>query len=181
MHRQLAALVEEYRSATVRLHALKELVPDARWTERPAPGEWSVAECVAHLNLSSEAMLPRVRDAVSAARALGQASRRYRRDPAGWLLTVMLPPPARLAFSTTAPFIPESLTPPSDLVRRFEEHQAGFLQCIKDAGGHPIDRVTVQSPFNAKARYNAYSALLIVPRHQHRHLWQAEKAWRTIG
>lgn len=180
MHRQLAGLVEEYRTATVRLHDISRAVPDAHWTARPEPGRWSIAECVAHLNLTSEAMLPLVRVAVTSAQSLGRAGGRYRRDPAGWLLTVLLPPPVRFRVPTTAPFIPQSLTPPADLVARFEEYQASFLQCIRDAGGHAIDRVRVPSPFNTKAQYNLWSALMIVPRHQHRHLWQAERAWHAL-
>jgi len=27
-------------------------------------------------------------------------------------------------------------------------------------------------------RYNLYACFTILPRHQHRHLWQAERVWR---
>lgn len=181
MHRQLTALLEEYRTATVRLHALRAAVGDAHWTERPGPGRWSIAECVAHLNLTSAAMLPLVQAALEASRSLEGPVRSYRRDVAGWLLTRMLPPPVRIRLPTTAPFIPESLTPPAELIRDFERYQAGFVQCLREADGRPIDRVRVQSPFNASAQYNLYSALMIIPRHQHRHLWQAEQAWTTLN
>ena len=181
MHRQLTALLEEYRTATVRLHSLQSMVSDAHWTERPAPGRWSVAECVAHLNLTSEAMLPRMQAALGAAQSLGGAPLHYRRDPAGWLLSVLLAPPVRMKLPSTTPFIPQSLTPPAELVADFERFQAAFAQCLREADGHPIDRVHIASPFNASMKYNLYSALMIVPRHQHRHLWQAEQAWAALN
>ena len=34
------------------------------------------------------------------------------------------------------------------------------------------------APIDARARYNLFAALGIVPRHQHRHLWQAEQTYR---
>jgi hypothetical protein len=39
----------------------------------------------------------------------------------------------------------------------------------------------VGSPFSDKLKYSVYSALTILPRHQHRHLLQAERAWAEIS
>jgi hypothetical protein len=36
--------------------------------------------------------------------------------------------------------------------------------------------VRVRSPFTDRVTYDVYSALLLLPRHQHRHLQQAELA-----
>jgi hypothetical protein len=177
---QLAALLELYRTATVRLHQLRSAVSDAHWTERPGSGGWSVAECVAHLNLTSAALAPRVEGALEAARTLGPARGRYRRDPMGWLLCKVLPPPVRFKLPSTASFIPESLTPPSELVAEFERHQAEFVRVIRESEGLRIDQVRVTSPFNARAQYNLYAALTIIPLHQHRHLWQGEEVWKSI-
>jgi len=40
-----------------------------------------------------------------------------------------------------------------------------------------LSQVRVTSPFNARVRYNLYACFTILPRHQHRHLWQAERVW----
>lgn len=50
------------------------------------------------------------------------------------------------------------------------------IKCVQDADGMPLGKVKIASPFNAKLHYNVYSALSILPRHQHRHLQQAERA-----
>jgi hypothetical protein len=42
----------------------------------------------------------------------------------------------------------------------------------------PIDDVKIVSPFGGRMKYGAYSAMVIVARHQHRHLEQAEAAAR---
>ncbi len=181
MQAQLTRLLEDYKSALIRVQALRSSVPDARWVERPEPSRWSVAECVAHLNLTSEAFHPLIRTALAAAAELRHVSRRrFRRDLTGWMLSIALPPPVRMRMATTAPFIPQSLALPSELVAAFERHQAEFVANVRDAEGRAIDRVRIPSPFNPRIQYNAWSALVIIPRHQHRHLWQAEQVWQHL-
>ncbi len=58
----------------------------------------------------------------------------------------------------------------------FERLQADVIDCVSAANGLPIDRVKLVSPFDTRVRYNLYAALTLVPRHQHRHLLQAERA-----
>ena len=151
-------------------------MPHERWAERPAADRWSIAECVAHLNLTSAAYAPLLRAGLDEARRSGlKAPRRYRRDPAGWLLWKSMGPPVKRRFTTTAPFVPRGERPPAELVAEFERLQAEQLTLTRDAEGQPIDRVKIASPFNVRLRYNLFSALSILPRHQHRHLWQAEQ------
>ena len=47
---------------------------------------------------------------------------------------------------------------------------------VRQADGLPIDDVKIVSPFDDRVKYNLYAALTLVPRHQHRHLLQAERA-----
>jgi hypothetical protein len=35
----------------------------------------------------------------------------------------------------------------------------------------------IQSPFDKRVSYNAYACLVMLPRHQHRHIGQAERIW----
>ena len=178
MHVQLEAVAEAYRAAEARLVRLADTVPADRWPVRPAPGRWSVSECVDHLNRTSEAFVPAIRAVISgAASRRGEMPGRFRRDPVGWLLSVIMPPPVRIVRSrTTADFEPVSTAPPPELVRRFNELQRAQLECVARADGLPLDQLWVASPFNPRLRYNLYSCLVILPRHQHRHLWQAEQA-----
>jgi len=178
MHPQLQIVADEYRSAQARLHELVRAVPDEQWGRRSDPGRWSVAECVAHLNLTSTAYLPLLRHAVSGARMLERRPPgRYRRDPIGWLLWATMGPPVRVRIKTIARFLPSSLAAPALLVQEFDRLQAAQLDCLAQADGLPLSQVRVRSPLNALVRYNLYSCFTILPRHEHRHLWQAERVW----
>jgi hypothetical protein len=177
VHPQLEELVREFESASARLRDLERRLGPAEWKRRPSPESWSPIECVAHLNLTSVAMLPLIGHGIADARRLNRASgRRYRRDLLGWLLWRATSVPGRYKSKTTAPFVPSSDKPLEEVIAEFDRLQALQIAAAREADGLPIDRVKMPSPFNGKVRYNVFSGLSILPRHQHRHLWQAEQA-----
>ena len=182
MHPQLETVVQEFRAATKRLHALVGAVPAERWDQRPEPGRWSVGECIAHLNLTAEVFLPLLDQALARARRLdGSPPRRYLRDPVGWILWRTAGPPVRHRVRTAAPFVPSGRTPASALVATFDRLQGEQVRRVEAADGLPLSKVWITSPFNARVRYNLYACLTVLPRHEHRHLWQAEQVWTRLA
>ena len=176
MHRQLQEVTDEFKAAQGRLHYLAATIPESRWHPRPDPTRWSMAECVEHLNLTAAAYLPLLRSALERGRADGSpAPRRYRRDPVGWLMWRMAGPPVRRRVRTTSSFIPSANRPLSQLLEEFDGLQAAQIDCVSAADGLPLGRLWISSPFDPRIRYNVYSCLTILPRHQQRHLWQAEQ------
>jgi hypothetical protein len=178
MHPQLEIIAAEFHQAQDLLAELAR-APVAHWIARPSPTAWSAAECVAHLNLTSRAVLPRIRIGLQEARAIAEAPpRRYRRDPLGWLLWRTMGPPVRFRIKTAASFVPESTSALEVLIAEFGRLQREQIACVEEADGLPIARVRVKSPFDERVRYNLYACLTILPRHQLRHLWQAGLALR---
>jgi hypothetical protein len=177
VHPQLQAVADELVAAQARLHRLAASTPETRWAVRPHPGRWSAGECVAHLNLTALAYLPLIRRALEEAAALGHSSpARFRRDLTGWILWRSAGPPVRFRVRTTAPFVPSGTEPRDRLLATFDRLQADQLACVALADGHPIERARITSPFDPRLRYNLYACLTILPRHQERHIWQAERA-----
>lgn len=177
MHPQLEAIAADYEAARERLHRLARETPAKVWTRRPQPSRWSMAECVAHLNLTSAAFRLPVERALLLGRSLGAPPpKRYRRDPIGWLLWRVSGPPARHRTRTTAPFVPQGATPLAQLLEDFDRLQDEQQAWVRAASGLPLGELRIVSPFDARIRYNLYACLTILPRHQHRHLWQAEQA-----
>lgn len=178
MHPQLQALADEFHFATARLHALARAVPAEKWGVRRDPARWSVAECVAHLNLTAEGYAEILREAITRdQRPTTPFTGRYRRDFWGWILWKMMPPPYRIRTPTIARFVPQAVAPVGQLVAEFEKWQQIQLDLLAAANGLPLNSIRVTSPFNAKLQYNLYSCFSILPPHQHRHLWQAEQVW----
>ena len=177
MHVQLEGIVAEFESASVRLRELNRKLAPGAWNRRPAPESWSPGECVAHLNLTAMAMLPLIRQGVEEARRLHRSpGARYRRDTMGWLLWRSISSPGRFKSKTIPAFVPSGDRSADDIIAEFDRLQAEQIVVTRQAEGLPVDRVKIVSPFNARVRYSVFSALSILPRHQHRHLWQAEQA-----
>jgi DinB superfamily len=183
LHPQLQAIVEELEQALARLHALAAHVPEAAWARRPDPARWSIGECVAHLNLTSAAYLPLIKAALGSAPAwpVGDARPHHRRDPMGWLMWWMMGPPVLMRVKTAARFVPQGVAPARALVAEFERWQRDLIACVHEAEGRDLSGPRIRSPFDPRISYNVYSALTILPRHQHRHLWQAEQVRARLG
>lgn len=178
MHPQFQAVADEFDAATRRLDALRERVPRERWPVRSDPARWSVSECVLHLVLTAEAFVPLLQEAVAQAVSLdGPPPARYRRDLLGWFIWRTIGPPVRHRTRTPAAFVPGDLPAPDSIVHRFHGLQDAQLDLLARADGRRVDRIRISSPFDPRFRYSAWSAFTILPRHQHRHLWQAEGVW----
>jgi hypothetical protein len=179
MRAQLHAIADELGQATARLHRLRDALSEERWRARNDPARWSAAECVEHLNLTSAAMAPLLESGLEEARKLpATTARRLRRGFFGWLLWKYTGPESRGRMQTTAAFLPSGTPPAAAMVAAdFERWQRKMLDLLSVADGLPIDRVEMTSPFNARMRYNLYAGFSVLPRHQHRHLQQAERVW----
>lgn len=181
MHPQLQAVADHFDSASERLLRLLATVPHDRFAERPPAGGWSPAQCVAHLNLTAQAFIPLLEDAIRQARALNApAPARQRRGLVGWLLWKVTGPGGRIRARTSADFDPRATEPAEVLAAEFERLQREQLRLLREADGLPLARVSLVSPFNARVKYDAYAAFTILPSHQHRHLEQAERAWAAV-
>lgn len=177
MHEQLAAVVADLDAASTRLRVLSARVNADAWGRRPAPERWSPGDCVAHLNLTTEAFLPRLRAGIDEARGKGAArGGRFRLGFAGWLVKTVAGPSRWMKTRTTPGFVPSGDRPGAELVARFEQLQDELVGLVRASDGLPLDRVAITSPFNSHLRYSVYAAFSTIPGHQHRHLAQAEEA-----
>jgi hypothetical protein len=185
MQQQLQQIVDSLESAQARLRRLADTIPVDAWARRPAPDAWSAVECVEHLNLTSRAYIPLLRPAIAEARDLrAEAPREYKRDFLGAFLSAMIGPLRHVGkfrlmrVKTTDDFVPHVHRSSDEVVSEFLRLQADLVSLTRSAEGAAIDKVKIVSPFGGKMRYNAYSALVIIPRHEHRHIEQAENAAR---
>jgi hypothetical protein len=185
LQQQLAEIVQSLESAQSHLRRLTDKLPEADWNRKPAANRWSAAECVEHLNLTARAYVPLLRDAVAGAGEVRHSLRKhYRHDPIGWFLSAMFGPLRRLGkfkvgrVKTTPAFVPKPGRSRTEILSDFVRFQAELISLVRAADGLPIDDVKIVSPFGGRMRYSAYSALVVVSRHEHRHLEQAEEAAR---
>jgi hypothetical protein len=184
MNSQLADLISQLENAHARLDRLGDLVPEDRWSRRNDQSRWSAGECVAHLNLTSEAYIPRIRKAIEEARTMPpKTGGAYRPDLIGRIFGKLVGPIPKIGklrigkVRTTPAFVPNANLPKQQLLSEFKRLQLELMRQVRECDGLPIDKVKIVSPFGEKIHYDCYSALVLLPRHQERHLEQAELVW----
>ncbi len=178
---QLGRIVLELADARRRAHEIAAPLPGELWSTRPAVDQWSVAECLIHLNLTSRAFLPLIKDAIRKGRDLKLlGGGPYRRDVVGWFVYWITDPPVRFRVKTTAPFVPEGVEPRGRVLDAFDMLQGQVADCVREADGFDLGRLRIVSPFDSRLKYNLYSGLRIIPAHQRQHLLQAEQVIRSL-
>jgi len=183
MNAQPAKELEEIRhqilEATARAERLVSSTDEGRWSRRTPNGGWSPAECLAHLNLTTEQCLPLIREQVRRGRDQGSTrSGPYRKDLMGRVLAWTIEPPVRRLRVKTAPAFVPTADSRDRLLARFRELQAELEAEMQAAEGLDLNKLKLASPFNSRVRYNLFSCFAILAAHQRRHLWQAEQAAR---
>ncbi len=182
MDTQLTNVQRELQEATSGALQLVERLPDTTWRKRPGRGGWSVAQCVMHLNKTTEGFLPRLDAAIHEGRRKNlTGSGPFRRDFTGWLLCTLVEPPYRIKVRTPAAFNPQQVDSIGIVMKTWELLQDELCRRIAAADGLALDKLKVFSPFVGSMKYNLLSALMVIPAHQRRHMWQVEQILKTFS
>lgn len=176
MDAQLAKVGKEIDEATAAMRSLVAGLPQGAWERGPAAGGWSVAHCVMHLNKTTEEFLPRLDAGIRDGREKGMTGTGpFRRDFVGWMLCKMVEPPYRLKVKTPPKFDPQEVDSADRAMADWDRLQSELKKRIEAADGLALSKVKVVSPFAEKMKYNLLAALMVIPAHQRRHIWQARQ------
>jgi len=176
-----SALNPSLRAVSRQLHDLgreanrvTEGLSDRQFNWRPAPGRWSVGDCLGHLNIVGSDLLPVIDSAITEARANAW----YANGPfdaglvAKWLLRGTEPPVRRRRRALpehvpgTDHAIAVALPALQDLVGQLTTR-------IQAANGLDLTKPKVPAPSGGLFRVNVFELLLLFAAHWRRHLAQA--------
>jgi hypothetical protein len=179
MHPQLLVIREDLGASSDRLSLLAERTNEEDWVTRPSAESWSASECIQHLNATSRAMVPLIREQLNGSAPV-KSVRRFRFNFMGWLVWRASSPPVRMKYKTQAPFVPAEVRPKKEDVVAWAVCQSDVLDALERSEGHDLRRLAIVSPFDGRVRYNLYAAFRIIAAHQQRHLDQAEQAVTAV-
>jgi hypothetical protein len=150
-------------------------------TCRPDPGKWSIAECLAHLNITAAVVQPLMAAGIARGKRdkiPGQPP--FPLGPKGRLLIWLAEPPPKIRFRA-----PKSVAPPleipdsSQVLADFMRVQDDWARLMKDAEGIDLGRVRMGPRFSAfRCRLSAAFPWMMA--HQRRHLLQAENVKKQL-
>ena len=174
---QIDALLSGLRETTRRAETLFAAKSTEQLSASPGGKGWSATQCVAHLNLANRAYLPFIEACLEELKRQNlRGDGPFKMTWNAWLLNWWLEPPSRLRLPT-APFAkPGGQLIPDQVLAEFGEVNAQVERKLEASLGFALDRVKMASPFAEKMQYNVYSAFVLIPTHNRRHLWQATQA-----
>ena len=181
----LARCNRQFEESLERLEKLAGTVsPDqARWS--PAPGKWSVAECIEHLNVSIDLYEKEMSRALPRARRTGLTGSGpwKRKTVPGSLLLRALAPTAKRSLPAPRIFKPAKARDLdfAAVCDHFRSGIAALQRLAEQADGLNLDRVRIPTPVGRMIRMTAAEAFRIQALHIPRHLAQAEGVTQAQG
>lgn len=172
--------LEEYRRQFQAIKddaaSLLDGLTDAQFNWRAAPGQWSIAECLAHLNVVGQMYLPTLDRRMRAAREQGLLSRGpVRQGFIGKLFVRSLEPPAKIRFKAPKVFTPMPEHLLSVISPAFAQLQEQLIARLYVANELDLKRVRVISPASRFLKLSLGHAFALIAAHERRHLWQARQ------
>ncbi len=147
---------------------------DAQGAWQPAPGSWSVAECLDHLAVSNRLYVAAMEPSAERARRDG----RLRRRPAlpgilgGWFAK-SLEPPATRKMRAPRTIVPRPSPPLADAAAAFFASHVQVVEFLRRYPDIDLAGVRFPNPFIRGLRFSLATGVHVLAAHERRHLWQA--------
>ena len=166
-----------FRDNRLVAHRIVDGLSLERFNWRPAPERWSIAQCLAHLNISARLYADRMEAAICEGRdagVLGASPFHY--GLLARMLARAVDPANRKKSRSPAKFAapPGQTYDPRDLLQQFDGAGARWERCLHEANGLDLARVKVKSPAVSWIRLPLGALFGIQAAHERRHLHQAE-------
>ncbi|HYG78896.1 MAG TPA: DinB family protein [Pyrinomonadaceae bacterium] len=176
----LVSDLEDFRrlleAVSVDARDLTAELTDEQFNWRPAPGQWSIAECLDHLTQTGRVAVGHIRETLADARRRKLYSRGpFRYGMLGQMIVRSMGPRPRMKFKAPAVFRPRPDRARQDVERDFFALQDELLGCIRESNGINLKRAKVTSPVTKLLRLSLGQEFALLIAHEQRHLWQARQ------
>lgn len=170
--------LEEYQQQFERLKKdAEELIAGLNpygFNWHPAPGDWSIAECLDHLIVVGNLLIPAMDEAIRTAREqnlVGAGPFPY--GIRGKLFIRAQEPPVKRKTRAFPEYVPPTARRTEDVQREFMELQDRLIERVKAADSLDLSKMLIRSPAVSWLKFNAAVWFAATAAHERRHLWQA--------
>jgi hypothetical protein len=147
---------------------------------QPAPGVWSVGQCLEHLCITNEAYLPAISCSLS-----GKPISAVQDIKPGWFgrwfISSYVEPSARTKHVRAPKKLVPSMQVKSSVLKRFLLTNEAVREIVRHASGYDVNRIRFRNPLIPGIRFTIGTGLEIVSKHERRHLLQAERTRRSAA
>ena len=183
---QLEAFRDQIQSIQQQAADLTSGLTEAQFNWRPAAGEWSIEECLAHLTIVGQWEIRAIEQAIDDGRARGLTGSgpfhyglidRFVVDQTG------IGPDGRPSRRFPAPrrFVPVHGQPVTAVLPTFQHLQRQFTIQMERAEGLDLARVKVATQISRLLKLSLGMMFAQAVAHEQRHLAQARRVRETLG
>ena len=147
-----------------------------QWGWTVSAREWSIAQCMDHINTVNALVAPRLAKAVQHGLAEGIfAPGPFRYPLFDRLFVFALEPRAPLKQRAPAIYQPASLPGLAESRQRFLEMQERLIADARSSAGLDLVRIKIASPVSVRLRFSLGTWLAAIAAHEDNHLRQAKR------
>lgn len=174
---ELKALLSEIDGLEAEAARLTGGLTETQVNWQPGDGAgWSVAQCLDHLARINDYYVAPFLQATQTA----YAAERHHFDGVkptwfGRRWVAMLEPPVTRKMRAPKPVEPVATRRLPDVLDAYVASHAAYRELVDAAAMVDVNRIVVPNPFIKAVRVRVATALLVVPAHDRRHLWQARR------
>jgi hypothetical protein len=175
---EMKAIEDQLDAAERDARALVDGLDDRRGSWRPAPGAWSVSQCLDHLAVANRVYLAAMEAPAARARREGRLRRGAARPGiiGSWFVR-SLEPPVNPRLKTKSPrSIQPGTLPLAEAVAALLASHDQVRAFVRANADLDLAGVRFPNPFVPGVRFSLATGLHVIPAHERRHLWQA---WRV--
>ena len=182
MNPQLASYHQQFEQIASEAKELTAGLTEARFNWRPAPDQWSIEECLAHLTMVGQVEVRAIEAAVDNAKAKGITGT----GPFGypiWERYILreTEPPVRHTLSAPKRFVPLHQQPITGILPTFLHLQREFMIQIERADGLDLRRVKVPTPITKLLKLSLGATLEQAAAHERRRMVQARRVRERLA
>lgn len=179
MKTELESFRREMDEIFARTEALLAGLSDEQCATKPAPGAWSISECLDHLTLTARVYHPRIEEHLK--KGVPADGEGYKPGWLGRKFLAYLEPPVKLGVKAPAPFVPKNARRLDEVKSDFTAAHEFMLSRLEALDRLDLGHIGIESPFAKWITYPLGLVFYVLPAHCRRHLWQAERVRRIVA
>jgi hypothetical protein len=140
------------------------------------PDSWSVGECLSHLVNSNRLYLDKIENTLNSFPTSCEKDITYKQSFMGKLISEGVDPTNLKKVKTFKVFFPDKSAIQNKIIDEYVKSSEKLIELAGKMEYLDLEKIKLSSPANILIRLNLGDPLIIIPKHDKRHLNQAEKA-----
>ena len=142
---------------------------------KPGPDSWSVGECISHLIKSNALYLSKIESILTSNSSGPPKDFSYKQSFVGKMIAKGVDPANVRKSKTFKVFLPDASDIQKSIIVDYATSSNKFIGLADKLRHLDLTKIELSSPVNKILRMNLGDPLIIIPKHDERHLDQAER------